>query len=56
MMEITISDLLNDEAVCQHYNTAFKQQAMIGWELLFMGRWREDGDNAGQTKHIGDRA
>ena len=45
MTEMTISDLLNDEAIPQQYKTAFQQQTKIGWEQLFMGKmaswWRQ---------------
>ena len=36
LMELQIPDLLDDDENPQHFKTAFKQQTMIGWKLLFM--------------------
>ena len=45
MMEVKISNLLNVDTIPQHFEMAFKQQTMIGWEQLFMGKmargWRQ---------------
>ena len=45
LMELKIAELLNDDKIPQHFKRAFKQQTMIGWELLFMGMtargWRQ---------------
>ena len=38
LTEVKIADLLNDDETPQHYKTAFKQQTMIEWEFLFMGK------------------
>ena len=44
MIEMAVSDLLDDETIPQQYKTAFQQQTKIGWEQLFMGKmacgWR----------------
>ena len=55
--EKTISKLLNDNRIPQHYKTVFQQQRKVGWEHLFMGKMASaDGDNVGQTKNTGARA
>ena len=37
-MDRTISELLYDDTIPQHYKTVFQQQTKIGWEHLFMGK------------------
>ena len=37
-MEVKIAELLNDDKAPQHYRMTFKQQTMIRWEFLFMGK------------------
>ena len=45
MIEITISELLNDETIPQQFKMVFQQQTKLGREQLFMGkmasRWRQ---------------
>ena len=45
MIEMTISELLNDKTIPQQFKMAFQQQTKLGWEQLFMGKmaceWRQ---------------
>ena len=55
MIEITISELLNAETIPRQFKTRSNNKRRLHGSNCSWERWRADGDNAGRTKHSGDR-